>query len=63
MFVGVVALRYQHHTTCHNSHKHIQSHLTTVSHAKVFLLLNGKVPVVLYLLFVLHFTGEGNYYM
>ena len=24
MFVGVVALRYQHHITkCHNSHKHI----------------------------------------
>ena len=35
MFVGVVALRYQHHTTCvvlitecHNSHKHSQSPLT-----------------------------------
>ena len=26
MFVGVVALRYQHHTTeCHNSHMHSQS--------------------------------------
>ena len=29
MFVGVVALRYQHHTTeCHNSHKRSQSPLT-----------------------------------
>ena len=31
MFVEVVALRYQHHTTdngVHNSHKHSQSHLT-----------------------------------
>ena len=28
MFVGVVALRYQHHTKCNNSHKHSQSPLT-----------------------------------
>ena len=38
MFVGVVVLRYKHHTThicvvliteCHNSHKHSQSPLTS----------------------------------
>ena len=33
MFLGVVALRYQHHgvliTECHNSHKHSQSPLTS----------------------------------
>ena len=36
MFVGVVSLRYQHHTCCvvlitecHNSHKHSQSPLTS----------------------------------
>ena len=31
MLVGVVALYYQHHTTRHNSHKHSQSHLASVS--------------------------------
>ena len=36
MFAGVVALRYQQHTTvlmteCHNSRKHSQSSLTTLS--------------------------------
>ena len=32
IWVGVVALRYQHHTTeCHNSHKHSQSPLTNLN--------------------------------
>ena len=30
MFVRIVALRYQHYTECHNSHKHSQSYLTGV---------------------------------
>ena len=44
MFVGVVARRYQHHTTqccavlimkCYNSHKHSQSPLTNVLYVLV----------------------------
>ena len=34
MFVGVVALCYKHHITeCHNSHKHGQSLLNSITHA------------------------------
>ena len=66
MFVGAVALRYQHHTThvrcvvlimeCYNSHKHSQSSLTNSNELGRVMYL--KLPIHLENIEAIFFTAQ-----